>query len=126
MKYSTVRAMMIGMMEKESVDALHKMELSVKRGLMPDEVTYLFTNREIKGYYGIPDDDEAQAMHNIRIEKEILNNKLLRTLSGDWVHCLDLDGLHEYDWNVYNALDRLNLQYQGERKLAGRLKELVK
>lgn len=125
MEYYVVRAMMIGMLPKDDIERLHTKENTLGRGLMPSEMTYIFKTRDIKEFYRIPEDDEIQSTHAQRVKREIGINNCLKTLSNGYVSSTNTETLHEYDWNIYNKLSELNLNYEGGKGVRGRLKDLV-
>ena len=126
MEYYIVRAMMIGMLQEEEVKKLQEKENKINRALLPNELRNCFQTKEVKEYYGIPDDDEDQVKHSNRIGDTIRIGGYLKTLSPGRVCMINLDALHEFDWAIYHKLDELDLYYKGNKKLSGRLKDMIK
>lgn len=126
MEYYLVRAMMIGMLSTDQINLLHKKEQNIGRGLMPSELIDCMGKGSIKDYYGIPDDMEDQTAHSNRVDGKIRQHKLLKTESPGLVCSVNVEKLHEFDWGIFHKMGDIDLPFEGNQKLKGKLRDFLK
>lgn len=123
MKAFLSRAMQIALLEKKQLEDLHRLETRSRYAIPNWNIQSLFYLPTIKEKCGIPNDDEAQARHSERIEKELFEKNFLRR---DERHGCDVESYHEFDWIVFNRRNEIVWDYSGPQARSGMLKALGK
>ena len=122
---AVVRAMLIGMMSKSQVDALHDRERQLGRCLASFEAVGLLGLDEIKTFYGIPGESPSGiSKHNSRIQAELTRCGCFVDMERSMIET-NVSDCHVFDQNVMieNGKGNLKLEYQGGKGSAKAIAE---
>lgn len=114
-KGHVARAMQVSCLSKDQLKKLQERENERKYLIANWNIQQLFKIQSIKDICNIPFDDEAQARHQARIEKDLYQAKLF--ITGEQ-YDTDLEWVHAFDWNIFNNRNKINWDYSsgGARK----------
>lgn len=96
---SAARAMAVKMLTREQLNELHRRE--EKRGFhfLAYEIAWC-AGKETRAHWGVPDNDNARAVHAERIEREIAymchHKKISRNMA-------DIECRINFDWHVFGS-----------------------
>jgi len=113
MKSYVVRAIQISYMEKEAIQRLQDIE-NERKYIIPNwNIQKFLMIPSIKERYQIPEDNEAQAIHSSRIEKELLQKEITKT---GFYYESDVEWVHAFDWSVFRNAHKIVWDYVGQVK----------
>lgn len=113
MKSYVGRAIQISYMEKEAIQKLQEIE-NEKKYIIPNwNIQSIFMIPSIKERYKIPEENDAQAIHSTRIEKELLQKEIVKT---GFFYESDVDWMHAFDWSVFKNAHKIVWDYVGQVK----------
>ncbi len=125
-EFYVARALQIMALEINNLDMLHSIERKTGWPLPNWNIQAIFNTGPLKDFYGAPNDEEAIALWRSRCEKQIKELGLAKTESREFPRESNIDAIHEFDFNIFNARDKLNFYYSGKQKTERLLDRVMK
>jgi hypothetical protein len=118
MKGFVARTQLVSYLTREQLEKVQARE-KIRGYIIPNwNIQEVFGLPTIKEKYGLPDDNEALARNNTRIEAELKNKGFMST--GEYYEG-NLEWMHAFDWNVFNRSGEIIWESTGGRHGKGNL-----
>lgn len=123
MKEYVSRAMLVSCLIGEQLERLQLTERKIGWTIPNWNVYEVLKIQSYRERAGVPDDNDAQVIHNLKIEREI-QRKGWNNIEPQESY---LEWLHIFDWNVHNKAHEIIWDYSGRNKdgLVSRLRSIM-